>query len=73
MTAQNPKRTGGKPKYDNRCTVSYPDALYKEARKHALKKGLSIQEFQRRAMEHYIDTLRSNDDGAEMHKQEWAK
>lgn len=51
------KATGGKPKYDNRCTVSYPDSLYIEARKWATQKGYSIQEIQRRAMEFYVNHL----------------
>ena len=37
--------------------VSYPDALYLEARKWANRKGVSIQDLQRKAMEFYINHL----------------
>jgi hypothetical protein len=46
-------------KYKNKCMMSYPDALYDECRRWSLKKSLSIQEMQRRAMEHYLDYLNS--------------
>lgn len=51
------EKTGVKTKYDNKCMVSYPDALYLEARKWATKKGISIQDLQRRAMDFYINHL----------------
>jgi len=37
--------------------VSYPDAMYLEARKWANRKGVSIQDLQRKAMEFYINHL----------------
>jgi hypothetical protein len=51
------QKTGVKTKYDNKCMVSYPDALYLEARKWANRKGVSIQDLQRKAMEFYINHL----------------
>ena len=51
------KKTGVKTKYDNKCMVSYPDAMYLEARKWANRKGVSIQDLQRKAMEFYINHL----------------
>lgn len=53
----NLEKRAGKYKYDNRCQVSYPDNLYLEARKWATKKGISIQDLQRRAMDFYINHL----------------
>jgi len=50
------KRTG-KYKYDNNCKVSYPDAMYLLARKWATRKGISIQDLQRKAMEFYLNHL----------------
>lgn len=51
------EKRSGKVKYDNHCRVSYPDALYLEARKWANKKGISIQDIQRKAMDFYINHL----------------
>ncbi len=51
------EKRSGKVKYDNRCQVSYPDAMYLEARKWANKKGVSIQDLQRKAMEFYLNHL----------------
>lgn len=51
------QKTGVKTKYDNKCMVSYPDAMYLEARKWANRKGISIQDMQRKAMEFYINHL----------------
>jgi len=51
------KKTGVKTKYDNKCMVSYPDALYLDARKWANRKGVSIQDMQRKAMDFYINHL----------------
>ena len=51
------EKTGVKTKYDNKCMVSYPDALYLEARKWANKKSISIQDLQRRAMDFYVNHL----------------
>ncbi len=51
------EKSGVKTKYDNKCMVSYPTPLYLEARKWANRKGLSIQDVQRKAMEFYINHL----------------
>ena len=51
------KKTGVKTKYDNKCMVSYPDALYLEARKWANRKSISIQDMQRKAMDFYVNHL----------------
>ena len=51
------EKRAGKYKYDNKCMVSYPDAMYLEARKWANRKGVSIQDLQRKAMEFYINHL----------------
>ena len=51
------EKTGAKYKYDNRCQVSYPDAMYLLARKWATRKGISIQDLQRKAMEFYLNHL----------------
>jgi len=51
------EKTGVKTKYDNKCMVSYPDLMYLEARKWANKKGISIQDLQRKSMEFYLNHL----------------
>ena len=51
------EKRSGKVKYDNNCRVSYPDSLYLLARKWANKKGISIQDLQRKAMDFYITHL----------------
>ena len=51
------EKTGVKTKYDNKCMVSYPDEMYLEARKWANKKGISIQDLQRKAVEFYLNHL----------------
>jgi hypothetical protein len=51
------EKRAGKYKYDNKCMVSYPDSMYIEARKWANKKGISIQDLQRKAMDFYITHL----------------
>ena len=51
------EKRSGKVKYDNHCRVSYPDTMYLEARKWANKKGVSIQDLQRKAMEFYLNHL----------------
>jgi len=53
----NLEKRGAKYKYDNRCQVSYPDNLYLLARKWANRKGISIQDLQRKAMDFYINHL----------------
>ena len=44
-------------KYDNCVRVSYPNNTYSILRKWAMEKSVSIQDFQRMAMEHYIEHL----------------
>jgi hypothetical protein len=51
------EKRAGKYKYDNKCMVSYPDSMYIEARKWATKKGISIQDLQRKAVEFYLNHL----------------
>jgi hypothetical protein len=51
------EKRAGKYKYDNKCMVSYPDSMYVEARKWANKKGISIQDLQRKAVEFYLNHL----------------
>ena len=51
------EKRAGKYKYDNKCMVSYPDSMYVEARKWATKKGISIQDLQRKAVEFYLNHL----------------
>ena len=51
------EKRAGKYKYDNNCKVSYPDSMYLEARKWANRKGISIQDLQRKAMDFYINHL----------------
>jgi len=51
------EKRSGKVKYDNRFQVSYPNWMYTEARKWAVKRGISIQDFQRKAMEFYLNHL----------------
>jgi hypothetical protein len=51
------EKRSGKVKYDNHCRVSYPDEMYLEARKWANKKGISIQDLQRKAVEFYLNHL----------------
>jgi len=51
------EKRAGKYKYDNNCKVSYPDSMYLLARKWANKKGISIQDLQRKAMDFYLTHL----------------
>jgi hypothetical protein len=51
------EKRAGKYKYDNNCKVSYPDSLYLLARKWANRKGISIQDLQRKAMDFYLTHL----------------
>jgi len=48
-------------KYDNRCRVSYPDGLYELVRKWSMRKGINIQDFQRKAAEFYVEHLEQSD------------
>jgi hypothetical protein len=51
------EKRAGKYKYDNNCKVSYPDSMYLLARKWANRKGISIQDLQRKAMDFYLTHL----------------
>ena len=51
------EKRSGKVKYDNKFMVSYPDEMYIEARKWANKKGISLQDLQRKAMDFYLNHL----------------
>jgi hypothetical protein len=53
-------------KYDNAIHVSYPDQLYEKIRRHAFRKGISLQEMQRKCAEFYINHL--DHDEMEMQK-----
>jgi hypothetical protein len=44
-------------KYDTRMVVSYPISTYEGIRKWSLRKGISLQDFQRKAAEFYIQHL----------------
>ncbi len=44
-------------KYDNRMVVSYPNEMVDFIRKWSNKKGISYQDFQRRAIEFYVNHL----------------
>lgn len=46
-----------KMKFDNSLRVSYSDELYEKVRRHSFRKGISLQEIQRKAMEFYINHL----------------
>ena len=48
-------------KYDNSLHVSYPDQMYEKLRRHSFRKGISLQEFQRKAMEFYINHLEQDE------------
>jgi hypothetical protein len=44
-------------KYNNRIQVSYPNQMYEGVRKWSYRKGISIQDFQRKAIEFYLSHL----------------
>ena len=44
-------------KYDTRMVVSYPTSSYEGVRKWSLRKGISMQDFQRKAVEFYLNHL----------------
>ena len=48
-------------KYDNSIHVSYPDQLYEKIRRHAFRKGISLQEMQRKCAEFYINHLEQDE------------
>jgi hypothetical protein len=51
------EKTKLKLKYDTRMVVSYPNEMYEGVRKWSLRKGISMQDFQRKAMEFYLNHL----------------
>jgi hypothetical protein len=51
------EKTELKLKYNNRMQVSYPDYMYESVRKWSYRKGISMQDFQRKAVEFYIQHL----------------
>lgn len=51
------EKTPLKLKYDTRMVVSYPISTYEGVRKWSLRKGISMQDFQRKAAEFYIQHL----------------
>lgn len=53
---QKEKKTQ-KYKYDTRMIVTYPVSTYEGVRKWSLRKGISMQDFQRKAAEFYIQHL----------------
>jgi hypothetical protein len=46
-----------KMKFDNSLRVSYPNQTYEFLRKWSYRKGISMQDFQRKAVEFYIQHL----------------
>ena len=48
-------------KYDNRMMVSYPREIYEAVRKWSYRKGISMQEFQRKCAEFYISSLEQDE------------
>ena len=44
-------------KYDTRMVVTYPIPSYEGVRKWSLRKGISMQDFQRKAVEFYLNHL----------------
>jgi len=51
------EKTQLKLKYDTRMVVSYPISTYEGIRKWSHRKGISMQDFQRKAAEFYIQHL----------------
>jgi len=51
------EKTELKLKYNNRIQVSYPNEMYEGIRKWSYRKGISIQDFQRKAIEFYLNHL----------------
>jgi hypothetical protein len=51
------EKTQLKLKYDTRMVVSYPVSTYEGIRKWSLRKGISMQDFQRKAAEFYVQHL----------------
>lgn len=44
-------------KFDTSLRVSYPVGVYEDLRKWSFRKGITMQDFQRRAAEFYINHL----------------
>ena len=55
------EKTVQKLKYDNRMMVSYPRDVYELIRKWSYRKGISMQEFQRKCAEFYTSSLEQDD------------
>ena len=57
------KKVGNKTKYkyDNRIKVSFPDEIYEGMRKWAIRKGISYQDLNRKALEFYLNFLEQNE------------
>jgi hypothetical protein len=51
------EKTKLKLKYDTRMVVSYPNEMYEGVRKWSLRKGISMQDFQRKSVEFYLNHL----------------
>lgn len=48
-------------KYDTRMVVSYPISVYEGIRKWSFRKGISMQEFQRKCAEFYVNSLEQDE------------
>ena len=57
LMQQKKEKTELKLKYNNRMQVSYPNDMYEGVRKWSYRKGISIQDLQRKAMEFYLNHL----------------
>lgn len=50
-----------KMKYDTSLRVSYSEEIYQGVRKWSFRKGISMQEFQRKCAEFYISALEQDE------------
>ena len=57
LMQQKKVKTELKLKYNNRIQVSYPNEMYEGVRKWSYRKGISIQDLQRKAVEFYLNHL----------------
>ena len=57
LMQQKKEKTILKLKYNNRIQVSYPNDMYEGVRKWSYRKGISVQDFQRKAVEFYLNHL----------------
>lgn len=48
-------------KFDNRMTVSFSNSIYEGIRKWSYRKGISAQDFHRKAAEFYINHLEQSE------------